>query len=806
MKRWLCFLLVALQILMLCACGQNEESTTTEATENGANTTSVPVETDSNVVEMAVAVKSGTASEYSISDGDVYLIDVSNYDDPSQNKWSASITVGDSFDMNSVKYIGCCNEYLEAVDVEIRCELLNSILTIKSTGDTPNSDVANNSLYLVIVCEGITGGEAVRFVPNIDDNTTGTAIRPIQRMTGEVIYSDKLSQFSDGFSWCTLTYVDTQKNTIAIVDKDGTICAEIKNSDYVSFGDFYNGVALVKNGSEALMFINTNGEVVFSSDNPDYEGQIKGMYPGGYIFLERTEANLTSNTSYYAIMDCNENFIINWTAYDGFWLFNYMGGDIFAFLDGFERGDDDTVKFYNAETKVWTTVKNIDGGSLWRLPDLVAENSDGWIIIGEGLERVSGGGILVSTKDGKSYTLDSDYDYGIPSEGRIVVIDTGYYDDDLNGFGYVNTQDVTHDMVDYEYLNLVQNAGRTMETIIAESYMEFGYWPSYNFNSPVPEAAHQKTNTYLYDYQLSNGVMLLQLKGADGADYYALMNEQGENVIEPVKGIAVDTLGHGRFLVSRDDVYYILDESGHEVEILSGQDYGTLLSAEAYSDGLAWVETSRYVNAFIDVDGNYILGKDDVLREITTIEVSPLTVSVELVEKDETEGVSEPAGDGETPKETPASAFEYEYGYGEVKSPEGGYDSLAAVIITKYVGNDTVVVIPAEIDGLPVMTIAESAFDGSNIKELYFAGSLTEIEAHAFANCTELSTVVLPDNWMRLGVECFTGCTSLNQLEVPAECSFSAYEVWNDELGVYEYVVGSPVSENDTTVVVTRAG
>ena len=804
MKRWLCFLLVALQILMLCACGQNEESTTTEVTENGANTTSEPVETDSNVVEMAVAANNGAASEYNISDGDVYLIDVSNYNDPSQNKWSASISVGDSFDMNSVKYIGCCNEYLEAVDAKIRCELLNSILTIKSTGDTPNSDVANNSLYLVIVCEGITGGEAVCFVPNMDDNTAGTAIRSIQRMTGEVIYSEKLSQFSEGFSWCTLTYVDTQKNTIAIVDKDGTICAEIKNSDYVSFGDFHNGVSLVKNGSEVLMFINTNGEVLFSSDNPNYEGQIKGMYPGGYIFLERTEANLTSNTSYYAIMDYNETFIIDWTAYDRFRLFNYMGGNIFAFLDGFKRGDDDTVKFYNAETKIWTTVNNMDGGSLWRLPNLVAENSDGWIVIGEGLERVSGSGILVSTKDGKTYTVDSEFDYGVVSDGRIVTIDTGYYDDDLQGFGCIYTDNATFDEIEYEYLSLVQQPERIMETLRHETYMELGYWPSYNVGINDSTIT---TNTYLYDLKISNGVMLLQLKGADGLDYYALMNEQGENVIEPVKGTAVNTLGNGRFLVSRDDAYYILDENGQEVEILSSKDYGTLLNAVEYSDGLSWIETSRNVNAFIDTDGNYVFGEEDVLKQIKAIEVSSLTVSTELIEIVPIESTPGSETNDEFPGETPASAFKYEYGNAEIRDQNGDRDFVDAVVITKYIGNEDIVVIPAEIDGLPVLRIAESAFAGSQIKELYFSGPLSIIEAHAFAYCTELTTVDLPQNWMLLGNECFTGCTSLAELQLPVDCSFAAMgEVWNEELGVYEYVVGPPVSENDTTVVVTRAG
>jgi hypothetical protein len=279
------------------------------------------------------------------------------------------------------------------------------------------------------------------------------------------------------------------------------------------------------------------------------------------------------------------------------------------------------------------------------------------------------------------------------------------------------------------------------------------------------------------------------------------MNEQGENVMEPVQGIAVDTLGNGRFLVNRDEKFCIIDENGEDLVILPDIDYGSLLKADVYRDGLLWVETSRLIKGFIDVDGNYVFGQNDVLDKIENIRLSSMTVSKELVELEPTEGVTDPTGEH---TETPASSFEYDYGYCKTKLPDGNFDYVAAVIITKYVGNDEIVVIPSEIDGLPVLKIGESAFAGSKIRELYFAGNLTTIETHAFAFCRELTTVVLPDNWMDLGDKCFTGCSSLAQLELPADCTFTGEPVWNEIFGTYEYSVGSPISEDDSTVVVTR--
>ena len=66
-------------------------------------------------------------------------------------------------------------------------------------------------------------------------------------------------------------------------------------------------------------------------------------------------------------------------------------------------------------------------------------------------------------------------------------------------------------------------------------------------------------------------------------------------------------------------------------------------------------------------------------------------------------------------------------------------DSEDGIIITKYVGKDTEVVIPPKINGLPVTTIGVSAFAG----------------------CTGLQSIVIPESVTTIGVAAFYRCNNL---------------------------------------------
>lgn len=74
--------------------------------------------------------------------------------------------------------------------------------------------------------------------------------------------------------------------------------------------------------------------------------------------------------------------------------------------------------------------------------------------------------------------------------------------------------------------------------------------------------------------------------------------------------------------------------------------------------------------------------------------------------------------------------------------------------IKKYNGNDAVVNIPSEINGIPVETIGNAAFqDNTTITSVTIPASVTEIGANAFAGCTNLTSVTYGGDWSKLTIQ-----------------------------------------------------
>ena len=115
-------------------------------------------------------------------------------------------------------------------------------------------------------------------------------------------------------------------------------------------------------------------------------------------------------------------------------------------------------------------------------------------------------------------------------------------------------------------------------------------------------------------------------------------------------------------------------------------------------------------------------------------------------------------------KETPATDFEYK------KSENGDY-----ILITKYVGTSEKVVIPAEIDGLPVKTIYSvgenatekvGAFQNSSIKSVVIPDSVTSIGSNAFMDCSSLTKIKISKNLKSIGYNSFENCVSLKEIDL----------------------------------------
>lgn len=73
--------------------------------------------------------------------------------------------------------------------------------------------------------------------------------------------------------------------------------------------------------------------------------------------------------------------------------------------------------------------------------------------------------------------------------------------------------------------------------------------------------------------------------------------------------------------------------------------------------------------------------------------------------------------------------------------------------IKKYNGNDAVVNIPSEINGTPVTTIGNAAFQNSAVTSVTIPASVTEIGSNAFAGCTNLTSVNYEGDWSNLTIQ-----------------------------------------------------
>ncbi len=83
------------------------------------------------------------------------------------------------------------------------------------------------------------------------------------------------------------------------------------------------------------------------------------------------------------------------------------------------------------------------------------------------------------------------------------------------------------------------------------------------------------------------------------------------------------------------------------------------------------------------------------------------------------------------------------------------------ITIHYYIGSDSLVTIPAFIEGLPVKVIEERAFCGSEIKTAVISEGIEVLMNEAFFHCKELRAVSLPSSLEKVGVGVFRDCMKL---------------------------------------------
>lgn len=109
----------------------------------------------------------------------------------------------------------------------------------------------------------------------------------------------------------------------------------------------------------------------------------------------------------------------------------------------------------------------------------------------------------------------------------------------------------------------------------------------------------------------------------------------------------------------------------------------------------------------------------------------------------------------------------------QVKAAQAGdyvYTATAgAAQITKYTGVDKNITIPSKLDGVPVTSIGDNAFNGNkSLISVNIAPGVTSIGNGAFLDCKGLTTVFMPQGVTNIGDEAFNGCSRLTKISIPS--------------------------------------
>ncbi|MCL1793050.1 MAG: leucine-rich repeat protein [Oscillospiraceae bacterium] len=95
-------------------------------------------------------------------------------------------------------------------------------------------------------------------------------------------------------------------------------------------------------------------------------------------------------------------------------------------------------------------------------------------------------------------------------------------------------------------------------------------------------------------------------------------------------------------------------------------------------------------------------------------------------------------------------------------------ESNEKITITGYEGNEEMLVIPEEIDGLPVAAVSNGAIKSNELKTLFLTRNITSLSVRAISNCPNLETLYISDSITKMPNESISNCPNLSNFYVSA--------------------------------------
>ncbi len=123
-------------------------------------------------------------------------------------------------------------------------------------------------------------------------------------------------------------------------------------------------------------------------------------------------------------------------------------------------------------------------------------------------------------------------------------------------------------------------------------------------------------------------------------------------------------------------------------------------------------------------------------------------------------------------------------------------ESGGTITITGYTGTGGTVVIPAAIDGKPVVGIGLLCvlLYARGLTSVTIPDSVTSIGEYAFAGCTGLTSVTIGNSVTSIGISAFHDCTGLTSVTIPNSVTSIGYCAFYGCNGLTSVTIGNSVT------------
>jgi len=117
-----------------------------------------------------------------------------------------------------------------------------------------------------------------------------------------------------------------------------------------------------------------------------------------------------------------------------------------------------------------------------------------------------------------------------------------------------------------------------------------------------------------------------------------------------------------------------------------------------------------------------------------------------------------------------------------------------AIAITGYAGPPWAVTIPTNINGLPVTSIVDFAFDGTSLTGATIPEGVVNIGGASFEGCTNLMSVLIGNSVAKIGNYTFDGCINLAHVTIGDSVTNIGYFAFNGCISLTSVTIPSTVT------------